>query len=356
MRSHLSAPAVGERRTPRRVLLTLLGLALATSAALSSPTSAQARSEHPGAGTASRADGPGILPRRAASAPGNGDVPKLPRKCAKPKDLIPRTAMKCNLNPHIPGAPTIVLWGDSHAWQMIAALRAEIGSRRINLVGFLFGGCPAMDPRFKNQAEREKAGDCLRTGDLAVRFLTNQKARHKVARVVVAMGWELYHNNTTPPDATDAEFQGYTSSALETTGHLGLTRTPRAFKTLGRLHMPTDVVAPMPMVPQNAPYCEAGMRPYQCNLPRRGAIVDEQANLDHIADLMSYLTVPARLIHPAEYVCGANVCRGINRGITTYYDQLHIGARVSSGLGPRYFRGTVKSLLAADRRAGARSR
>lgn len=353
MGSHLCAPAVGGRRTPRRLLLTCLGLALATSAALSIPTTAQANGDGAGA-AATRTGDPGggsegILARRA-SAPSNRDVPMLPRKCARPRDLIPRTAMKCNLNPHIPGAPTIVLWGDSHAWQMIAALRSEIGSRKINLVGFLFGGCPAMDPRFKDRAERERAGDCLLTGDLAVRFLTNQKAHHRVARVVVAMGWELYHNNTTPPDATDAEFQGYTSEGLETTGHLGLTRTPHAFGTLGRLHMPTDVVAPMPMVPQNAPYCAAGMRPYQCNLPRRGAIVDEQDNLAHIHDLMSRLTKPARLIHAAEYVCGANTCRGINRGLTTYFDLLHIGARVSAGLGPHYFRGTVDRLLAAARR------
>ena len=40
--------------------------------------------------------------------------------------------------------------GDSHAWQMIPAIRKAIGNRKVNFVGFIFGACPPMDPALRH--------------------------------------------------------------------------------------------------------------------------------------------------------------------------------------------------------------
>ena len=78
-------------------------------------------------------------------------APALPSSCATAEELIPVTAMRCDLNQQRPGAPTLVVWGDSHAWQMVPALQAAVAGQGINLVGFLFGSCPVMDPALASQ-------------------------------------------------------------------------------------------------------------------------------------------------------------------------------------------------------------
>ena len=92
------------------------------------------------------AAGSSPAPAAAAAKDPAKDFPKMPRKCVDPKLLIPQKPVKCNLNGFKQGRPTIVLWGDSHAWQMIPALRNAARGRDVNLVAFLMGSCPVDGP------------------------------------------------------------------------------------------------------------------------------------------------------------------------------------------------------------------
>ena len=107
----------------------------------------------------------------AAKADPEHDFPKMPRKCVDPKLLIPQKPVKCNLNGFEQGRPTIVLWGDSHAWQMIPALRNAARNRNVNLVAFLMGSCPAMDPALTKEQRQNGAPACLVSNDRALQYV-----------------------------------------------------------------------------------------------------------------------------------------------------------------------------------------
>lgn len=337
------------------MLLTgLLSLVLAMAALAGTPSGTAAAAD-PGPDPETSAPAASLIPPeaygRAHGRKGrNPDQPRMPRSCATFKEKVPQEARTCHLVPHKRGAPTIALWGDSHAWQMIPALRAAIGNQRVNLVGFIFGACPPMDPRLDSARERRRANPCQRTGDLALRWLRNAHRKDRTVRLVLATGWELYHNALAPPDRTDEKYEGYRSDVVTANAKKGRWGTPRALRTLGRLGVRTDVVGPMPMKPANARHCPRGNVPYRCWLDRRGALVDERINVRFIKKMQRHLRGVSQLVRPAEYMCGRARCRARRAGLPTFYDRLHLGARMSARLGPHYFGRTVDRVQAAHRR------
>jgi peptidoglycan/LPS O-acetylase OafA/YrhL len=52
------------------------------------------------------------------------DVPEMPAECLRGDDVIPSRPGRCDLVPYEIGRPTVMLWGDSHAWMYIPALEA----------------------------------------------------------------------------------------------------------------------------------------------------------------------------------------------------------------------------------------
>ncbi len=59
----------------------------------------------------------------------------MPDRCTGGRS-IPSRAGACRLTPVRFARPTVVLWGDSHAWQHIPGLRAEANARDVNLIAF----------------------------------------------------------------------------------------------------------------------------------------------------------------------------------------------------------------------------
>ncbi len=113
---------------------------------------------------------------QAKASPQN-DFPRMPRSCVDPKDLIPQEPGMCKLNTYRQARPTVVLWGDSHAWQMIPALKGAIKGRNVNLVAFVMGGCPPMDPHLNTPKKRKNATSCQKSNDLALRYALKRKLR-----------------------------------------------------------------------------------------------------------------------------------------------------------------------------------
>lgn len=310
-------------------LLTALALSLTLVAALGASASADPADP--------------LAPRTpAARDAGHPDTPVLPRRCATVEELIPRTPMKCWLKPKRRGAPTIVLMGDSHAWQMIPAIRKAIGKRRVNFVGFIFGACPPMDPALDTVEERRSANNCQKTGHKAVRYITNARNRNRPIRVVVGGAWQIYHHVQTYGD--QVPFQGHRVTGYQGVADQARTGIPRLFRTLKRLGVPADAIGQSPFVPARPKHCAAGMEPYRCGLRRSVAIADESYNRARVKRWLRGLPGNPKLTTQSNYVCTPRVCHGRVRGLDTFYDHGHIGARMSKRMAP-YFAPTVTKLL-----------
>jgi hypothetical protein len=308
-----------------RALALLVALALALT--LAAPGSASA-------------DPDPLAPKRTAAR--HPDTPVLPPECATVEELIPKTPMRCDLNPRITGAPTIVLMGDSHAWQMIPAIRRAIGDRRVNFVGFIFGACPPMDPALRTPEERRNANNCQKVGMKAMRYLANASRHDRRVRVVVGAAWQIYHHVQTYGD--DVPFQGHDIKGYGPVAELARTGIPRLFQTLTALGIPADAIGQSPFVPARPKPCAAGMDPYRCALPRKVVIADEAYNRAHIKRWLRGVPGNPKLTTQSDYVCSATVCQGVVNGINTFYDHGHIGAKMSLRMAP-YFRPTVDKLL-----------
>ena len=281
-----------------------------------------------------RAEG---APASAQAAARTDQVPGVPDKCLT-------RPMKCQLGPTYKGAPTLVLWGDSHAWQLIPGVKAAIGSRKVNLVAFLFGGCPPMDPRLRTPAEVRAAGPCRQTAHKALKYVTNATRKQRDIRVVIAGGWELYRYALDPLGPEEPGWREHTSPSIAGAAQLAAVGLPRLFKALGREGVAADVVGQMPTVPENAPACPTSEDPYACDLPRAAALPEASANRRALQRLIAHLRGPAKLIEPSKYFCDNRGCSGKVGGASAWYDDTHISLALSARLGG-YFAPSVRRLL-----------
>ena len=321
-------PLLGSVRRAPTLFATLLALLLPLTLA-STLSAAPAQAD----------DGLSLFSRAARGGEG---IPGLPAEC------IGR-AVRCKLGPQHRGAPTVVLWGDSHAWQLIPAVKAAIGNRRVNLVGFIYGGCPPLHPGLDTQAEVRAAGNCQKSNHKALRWVTNQHKKGRDVRVVLAGGWELYRYASDPLPPGQPGWRQHTAPSIEGAAALMVKKTPRLFRVLGKKGVPTDVVGQMPTVPANAPGCKAGEKPYSCSLRRGAALDDAAANRAYVKGLRSRLSKPSRYIDPAQGFCNKRKCPGRIAGYSAYYDDTHISPELSGRLG-RFFTPTVERLVAASKR------
>jgi len=265
-------------------------------------------------------------------------IPAMPARCVG----VPG---KCELGRQYKGAPTLVLWGDSHAWQLIPAVRAAIGNQRVNLVSFLFGGCPPLHAGLRTPEEVRAAGSCRLSNHKALEYVTAQKRKHRDFRVLLAGGWELYRYALDPLEPGEPGWQEHTAPSIAGAAKLLVNGTPRLFRTLGKKGIPADVVGQMPTVPVNAPECPRSESPYSCSLPRGAALPAAAYIRNFVRGLHEHLRAPARMIDPTRYFCSTRRCKGMVDGASAYYDDTHISLKLSALL-RSYFEPTVKRLLA----------
>jgi len=161
--------------------------------------------------------------------------------------------------------------------------------------------------------------------------------------VVLAGGWELYRYALDPLGPDEPGWHEHTSPSIAGAAELAAVGTPRLFRTLGRVRVPTDVVGQMPTVPDNAPACALSEDPYMCDLPRAAALPKASANRRALKALVDRLRLPARLIEPSSFFCDRTGCAGRVRGESAWYDDTHISLSLSALLG-RYFAPSVRRL------------
>ncbi|MBS44187.1 MAG: hypothetical protein CMH83_13695 [Nocardioides sp.] len=268
----------------------------------------------------------------------------MPRRCYDAAGQM--KPQQCRITKRRKKAPTIVVWGDSHAWQMVPAIKRATRGKRVNLVLFFQGSCPPMYTPPRSRAWKD-ANACQQFGNKVLDLLHRKKKRGHDFRVVLGVAWELYHNAVAPEDELDEKYPGWVRPYIQLNAELSQGRTEKVFKRLGKWQIPTDVVAPMPMVYNDSPECDLGE--FECDLPRRAILKDERTNLATARRMRSYLSRTRPLIRPATALCDRKVCHGRYDGVPTYWDQIHVGERTARRLSS-YFDGTVRSAVRASRR------
>ena len=247
------------------------------------------------------------------------DHARMPRSCVAPADLIPQEPTICELNEFAGDRPTVVLWGDSHAWQLIPGLRRAGARKDLNLVAVVMGGCPPMDNAL---APGRSAPKCYRSNDLAldyVRGLVDSGAGH---RVLLAASWQRYRR------AVENRDQTYTGQM----GRAGRKATPRLMRTLSAMGAAIDVVGQVATVPRRTSRCRAGSTPYACDVPRKRALQDSVGTKRYLTKIMKPLGRDAGLVNVNGYFCEGSVCHGKVAKTYTWWDDLHLSATMSRKL------------------------
>lgn len=318
------------RRLLGALIAAVLAVTLAPALAVAAPA---APSATPAASAATPATGVPLLARRDPSQ----DFPRMPRRCVDPEDLIPQRPVRCELNNFRRNRPTVVLWGDSHAWQLIPALRVAARHKSVNLVAFVMGSCPVMDNGL-SKAQVRNAPACLRSNFRALHYVQRLKRGKERVRVVLGTYWQRYLRAIRVGDTTS--YHGEMAARFRSAG-------PRLFRTLGKMRVGVDVVGQVVTVPARKPACPAGESPYACDLPRKKAIRDERPTKRYLKRQMRALAGRPGYVNVNASLCTRSTCVSrfdldSGRVVYTYWDDQHISATLS-----RYLAGYFSRTIAA---------
>ncbi len=285
--------------------------------------------------------GLGLLAAPAARAgEGSLDTPTMPPECFGPAQTS-GDPYPCPLVDYDARRPTLLLWGDSHAWQYIPALRRAVAGRDVNLVSFVAGSCPPV--AIPKRPGKDYSAKCEQSNYEAMQTVRTLIKRKMPFRIVLGSNWSgfriayrrLFLEDVVPVFG----YTDYTKKMVRL-AHEG---TPRLFTQLGKLGVDVTVIGQAATVPDLVMPCPAGQDPYQCRIPRWQAIPEEQDTATWLKGQMGKLRGDTRYVDATPAYCDATFCAGNVGGISTWYDHLHLSATRTRNLSS-YFAGTVRQV------------
>lgn len=265
-------------------------------------------------------------------APENDHV-RLPQQCLTTEDKTPDHPIVCNLNTFYKNRPTLVLWGDSHMWMMIPAIRKAAQGKPVNLVTFIMGACPPSNPKLTART-RSSASYCDRTNDRAMRFVLKLQKWNRPVSVILGSFWGIYLKSL------QQLRRGQPTAINPDSARLFRRSTPALFQWLGKKGIDVTVDAQGPAVPSDEPTCKRGSFPWNCSVSRSRAYFAKAAGDRFLARNIGKLRGETRYIDISPAFCNASTCRARSRGIFSWWDKLHISATKSATLN-RFFEPTV---------------
>lgn len=225
--------------------------------------------------------------------------------------------------------PTVLVWGDSHAWMYLPALRREARATRVNLILVVFGSCPPAMPLPRSRGfGRVK---CEKHNAATLTYVKKLQRHRKHLSLLMGGFWAGYRDVYIRQQRADrkGEDSGLTSYQQQMSV-LAVEGSPRLFSRLGKLGFDVDLIGQAATVPADAPDCPAGRDPYQCDLPRRSALIRERGNRQWIKqNLMAPLAGNPLLIDATPAYCSPMICRAHVNGENTYFDDIHLGAQLT---------------------------
>jgi len=263
------------------------------------------------------------------------DVPEMPAECLQGDEIIPSEPVACDLVPFEEDRPTILLWGDSHAWMFIPALEKAVKGRDVNLVAVVMGACPP----FYAPAGADEG--CKGSNRVALNEIQDLRRLHQPLRVVLGATWEFYLEGGV--DLLDRVNSQANRSHLSRMAQYFQATGPKLFSRLGELEVPTDVIGQTASVLRSAPLCVASPRLASCDAPRASALQNEQHTRAWLETEMEVLAGDPRLIDATRELCSEQTCYAERDGVVNFFDDNHLSATLSRRLG-RYFRKTVDAV------------
>jgi hypothetical protein len=287
----------------------------------------------------SRSDGGARVATPAAHRAGNpsDDHVTLPKRCNPNPAQMPTDPIACKINAFDKSRPTVLLWGDSHAWMYIPALKAAVAGKDVNLVAVVKGTCPPIQFPTKNAPTKLS---CYQFNKIGLDLVKQLKKGGKPFRVVLGGSWQRYLEALAHPNQQDDYTIQYAKYFQK--------GTPRLMKTLGAMHVKTDVIGQTgyPCAATNErnkddngkcrmdllPQCDRGSDPYACDLSRAQMIPAEASTRTWVKDKMKLLTAGKRYISANDRFCDASSCHGFQDPVYTFYDNDHLSQTFSKSL------------------------
>lgn len=315
----------------------------ATPAATSTPsgpgTAAPSELARPPAGSEDTVTERGDAALARARADGR-DIPTMPDGCFGPGQSGGNPTRPCHLTEFKKSRPTVVLWGDSHAWQMIPAVTAAVKRTGVNLVSFVAGSCA---PLVVLNGPPE--GVCEQSNAAALDYVTRLHRSGAKVKALLGSNWSgfrvAYRRLMLEQIGIDSGYEPYTKQMVMLS-HEG---TPALFVRLGRLGIDVDVIAQAAVMPEHNLTCPAGDDPYQCDIARWRALPEEGRTATWLKGQLTNVTGRAGYIETKAAYCTPLVCHGSSGGISTFYDHLHLSATRTRSLAT-YFKATFTSMRA----------
>jgi hypothetical protein len=246
----------------------------------------------------------------------------LPRRCVEsPDEYVPGKPGPCFITKYKKNRPTVVVWGDSHAWQHLPAIVPLARQRKVNLVLFMLGGCPPIliKPDFRGTLY-----SCEKSNQMALQFVKRLKADHRKVRVILGGFWDGYYK----------VYRGvYVTGTMDpspfTTTQLRSARTfhkltPKLIRTLGEQGIRVDLIGQAASVPANPPNCARGNDPYECDLRRSVAMPREKKWNGWFRTMQRSLPGGSRVVKFSQTYCNRTVCHGFTDGVRTFFDPTHL--------------------------------
>lgn len=251
----------------------------------------------------------------------------LPKRCVgdEPGRYVPDAPGPCYVTlPVRKDRPTVVLWGDSHAWQHLPAIAPLAKKRRVNLVLFMIGGCP---PIFISEKAKPNLAACETSNRMALRFVRALKAQGKEFRVLMGAFWDgyykVYKDVYVDKTANPKQWTKVQLRSARTFHKL----TPQLISTLGREGIRVDLIGQATSVPADPPACLQGSNPYKCALPRKVAKPREAHWKKWFRTMKRRLPAGSRVINGfTNTYCVKSKCHGFTDGVYTYFDHTHLSA------------------------------
>jgi hypothetical protein len=299
-------PAHSPRTSSTRAALVVGVLLAALAALLASPNGAQAMQPDP-----------------------RHDYYQIPQGCAGPARTAPQSAHGCRLTPWVHGRPTVVLWGDSHAWQNIPALMRAANAEGVNLTAFVMGKCPPALIRI----QKRYPGQCERSNALALKYVRETARRRQPVQVLLGSHWAGFAQKVAEVERTGVPPEGYDDFDMRML-KLFRDHTPKVFPALLRTQ------ARLAMIGQTTT-CEKRTNgaPLRCSMKRSDAILHEGRTRKALA----------RLSHNAPQIdlnklfCGPAKCRGKVGDDYVFWDWGHLSKTVNYKMAG-YFRPLLRAL------------
>ncbi|MCW2767749.1 MAG: hypothetical protein JWO11_3708 [Nocardioides sp.] len=280
------------------------------------------------------------------------DIPQLPYECIwDTHGTLPTAPRACNLTPFEKGRPTVVLWGDSHAWMLIPALVRAGAGADVNLVSFTMGGCVPHLEELAPAAGGSGYTTCQRSNDRALRFVTDEVAAGRPIRVILGASWDDYGDGPSVSLMDRRDNDPVHIAMLDRSTAL-LDQVPPLFERLASLGVGTDVVAPTAEMPRSAPLCEARTLPLSCDATRAETDAAQAHSRAWLTSLLPELPPGARFVDLDDALCNDVVCPAKTDDIVNFFDDDHISAARSVTLAD-YFRPSIDAAVASAQLAAA---